>query len=261
MKARPKRRAQRARYRSGCQNIIKPCNGEGRRGPGGSPYRLFAPIVRIIQTYKTFVYNENEVKEKGAAVVGHREQLLIAARRCLEERGYARTTARDLVAASGTNLASIGYHFGSKEALLNQAMFDAFTEYTEMLTDVALHDNDDANPVASIRTSWELMVQTFTEIRPLLVAFVEAMAQSERNPELRSQLAAAYEQLRTTIATVVLRAVPGLPPDAARTVASFLIMVSDGLMVQWLLDPAATPGGGELFDAAQLIFWASNQPA
>ena len=54
--------------------------------------------------------------------MGHREALLDGARRCLLERGYARTTARDLVAASGTNLASIGYHFGSKEALLNGAM-------------------------------------------------------------------------------------------------------------------------------------------
>jgi AcrR family transcriptional regulator len=51
--------------------------------------------------------------------MGHREALLAGARRCLLERGYARTTARDLVAASDTNLASIGYHFGSNEALLN----------------------------------------------------------------------------------------------------------------------------------------------
>jgi hypothetical protein len=39
-----------------------------------------------------------------------------------EVRGYARTTARDLAAESGANLASIGYHFGSKEALLNEAL-------------------------------------------------------------------------------------------------------------------------------------------
>ena len=36
--------------------------------------------------------------------MGHREDLLTAARQCLEDKGYARTTARDLVAASGTNL-------------------------------------------------------------------------------------------------------------------------------------------------------------
>src|SRR3712207_7033726 len=50
------------------------------------------------------------------------EKLVQAALRCLQSKGYARTTARDLVEASGTNLASIGYHFGSKEALLNEAV-------------------------------------------------------------------------------------------------------------------------------------------
>src|SRR3989442_906316 len=65
--------------------------------------------------------------------MGHREDLLTAARRLLEEKGYARTTARDLVAASGTNLASIGYHFGSKEALLNEAIGEAVAEWTDQV--------------------------------------------------------------------------------------------------------------------------------
>jgi len=53
--------------------------------------------------------------------MGHREDLLAGAVRCLREKGYAHTTARDIVAASGTNLASIGYHYGSTKALLNAA--------------------------------------------------------------------------------------------------------------------------------------------
>ena len=69
--------------------------------------------------------------------MGHREDLLAGARRCLEERGYARTTARDLVAASGTNLASIGYHFGSKEALLNEAIAASFEEWAQRVQELA----------------------------------------------------------------------------------------------------------------------------
>src|SRR5256714_10188090 len=52
----------------------------------------------------------------------HREQLLRGAIECLKEKGYARTTARDIAAAADANLASIGYHFGSKEALLDAAV-------------------------------------------------------------------------------------------------------------------------------------------
>ena len=57
--------------------------------------------------------------------MGHKDDLLDGAKRCLYEKGYARTTARDIVAASGTNLASIGYHYGSKENLLNAALMSA----------------------------------------------------------------------------------------------------------------------------------------
>lgn len=53
--------------------------------------------------------------------MGHREDLLEGAKRCLLEKGFLRTTARDIVKESGTNLASIGYHYGSKDALLAQA--------------------------------------------------------------------------------------------------------------------------------------------
>jgi AcrR family transcriptional regulator len=72
-----------------------------------------------------------------AREVGHRERLLEAAIACLEEKGYARTTSRDLVAASGTNLASIGYHFGSKEGLLNVAMVEAFQRWLKPLVALA----------------------------------------------------------------------------------------------------------------------------
>ena len=72
--------------------------------------------------------------------MGHREALLAGARRCLLQRGYARTTARDLVAESDTNLSSIGYHFGSKEALLNEAMQQCFDEYSEQIEQIVFAD-------------------------------------------------------------------------------------------------------------------------
>src|SRR5215467_14514709 len=101
--------------------------------------------------------------------MGHREDLLAGARRCLEERGYTRTTARDLVAASGTNLASIGYHFGSKEALLNGAMQQCFDEYIDQITKIVFADPG-ATPLQRVRASWSALVSTFEQHRPLLVA-------------------------------------------------------------------------------------------
>ena len=87
--------------------------------------------------------------------MGHREALLEGARRCLEEKGYARTTARDLVAASGTNLASIGYHFGSKEALLNAAMIEAIEEWgAELQHALAVDIDPEAAPLERFAATW-----------------------------------------------------------------------------------------------------------
>ncbi|HEY3896428.1 MAG TPA: TetR/AcrR family transcriptional regulator [Pseudonocardiaceae bacterium] len=188
--------------------------------------------------------------------MGHREALLAGARQCLLERGYARTTARDLVAASGTNLASIGYHFGSKEALLNGAMQECFDEYIAQITQIVFADPS-ATPLQRVQASWEALVCTFEQYRPLMVAFVEALAQAERVPELRAQLAECYERLRGTVADMVRSSVEGLSDTTARRIASFLIAVYDGLQVQWLLDPQRAPTPDGLMAALEIALPAA----
>jgi AcrR family transcriptional regulator len=222
--------------------------------------------------------------------VGHREDLLAGARRCLEKRGYARTTARDLVAESGTNLASIGYHFGSKEALLNEAIGESFQEWAERVRELALSIEPRGEPVSELASepmsqrprtarelasvpstqrpakpaersederlsvlaaSWEAMLASFAEYRGLAVAFTEALAQAERQPALRAQLGAIYEQTRASVAEMISEAI-GVPTDQARALATFQIVICDGLLVQWLLDPDAAPSGAELTGALRL---------
>jgi AcrR family transcriptional regulator len=183
--------------------------------------------------------------------MGHREALLDAAKRLLQERGYARTTARDLVAASDTNLASIGYHFGSKEALLFEALHELFVEWTVQLTRAALAPPD-AGPLQRLDASWVEMLSSFEERRPMAAAWAEAIAQSVRSEDLRERLAAHMQQSRDAVAAAVVAA---LGEDAAergadpQLVASFLMAVCDGLLVQFLIDPASSPSGAKLADA------------
>ncbi len=183
--------------------------------------------------------------------MGHREALLEGARRCLEEKGYARTTARDIVAASGTNLASIGYHFGSKERLLNEAIGHAFEEWTERVAEVAFAQPG-ASPLEQMQASWTAMTDSFEEHRAIMVAFTEALAQAERSPELRAELAALYQSCRERIAAMIRRSLGDdveLAGSAPEAIASFSMAVCDGLAIQYLLDPERTPSGDELVAA------------
>jgi AcrR family transcriptional regulator len=183
----------------------------------------------------------------------HRERLVEGALSCLHERGYARTTARDIAAAADANLGSIGYHFGSKDALLTEAIRQGFNDWTEHIVGQVL-ESEAATPLERLRVSLAATTASFEEQRPLLLAFIEALAPAARSPELREQLAELYEEMRQGIGLLVAASLgedAGDPSPAARTLASALIAVCDGLVVQWLLDPERTPSGDDLADAVE----------
>jgi AcrR family transcriptional regulator len=193
--------------------------------------------------------------------VGHREQLLAAARRLLEQRGYAHITARDLVAESDTNLASIGYHFGSKAALLNAAIEASFEAWTDQLAALVMADPA-ATPIQRGAATWVAVLDNLPARRPIVQSYVEALAQAQREPELREQLAEHYRRARARVAQLVAESLAdGTPADEprCRAIATFVIAVCDGLSVQWLLDPEHSPSGEELM-AGLATIWAASFP-
>jgi AcrR family transcriptional regulator len=183
--------------------------------------------------------------------ISHRDQLLEGAIQCLRTKGYARTTARDIANAANGNLASIGYHFGSKEALLNEAIMRACEEWTTRLGEAAFASGSDS-PLDQMGASWVAMLDSFEELRPVLIGLVEAVGQSAWSADLRRELAAHYKTSRQQVAAMVRASLGDEAEDAgteAHVVASFLIAVCDGLVLQWLLDPDATPTGEELISS------------
>ncbi|MCW2992255.1 MAG: transcriptional regulator [Solirubrobacterales bacterium] len=177
--------------------------------------------------------------------MSNRDALLTAAKECLRTKGYARTTARDLVAVSGANLSSIGYHFGSKEALLAEAFDQVFMEWTAHLNAAAL-GTPAASALERMGNSWRRMLEEMPEQEPLMLAFVESIGPSVRSPELRAKLADHYARTRAEVAESVRESLgdaEGADPDV---VASYLIAVHDGFMLQFLVDPSSVPSGDRL---------------
>jgi AcrR family transcriptional regulator len=182
------------------------------------------------------------------AQASHRDKLLQGAIECLRTKGYAHTTARDIAAAANANLASIGYHFGSKEALLNEAIIRGCKEWTKRLGEAAFAEPG-ASPLGQMAASWMAMIASFEELRPVLVGFVEAVGQSSWSDELREEIAAHYRTVRESVAEMVRASLGDRPEEVGadpKVVASFLIAVCDGLVMQWLLDPTEVPTGERL---------------
>ncbi|MEO7909630.1 MAG: TetR/AcrR family transcriptional regulator [Roseiflexaceae bacterium] len=191
--------------------------------------------------------------------MGHREDLLAGAKRCLYERGYARTTARDIVAASGTNLASIGYHFRSKEALLNAAMTEAIEEWgEEFRRDLAATIDPTATPIERFESIWTGMIAAFDTHQPLWIATFEALAQAQHSPELRSFLADSLQEGRLGLAALFQNS-DAADQKRAQAVGSLYQALMSGLIVQWVIDPERAPSGHDLAEALRTIL-GNTQP-
>ncbi|MFI1992795.1 TetR/AcrR family transcriptional regulator [Actinoplanes sp. NPDC020271] len=177
--------------------------------------------------------------------MGHREELLKGAKKALLEKGYARTTARDIVALSGTNLASIGYHYGSTDALMTAAMLSAMEEWGDALGRALSEPGDgDADPMLDF---WRRVIRSIQTDRPLWLASVEVALQAEYNPALREQLAAGVRAGRSGMAAML----SGVPEDqvddaTARSLGSVQMALMSGVLTQWLTDPAHAPSAEDI---------------
>jgi len=72
-----------------------------------------------------------------------KERLIAAARQIFADRGFRAATVRQIAALAGTNLASINYHFKSKEALYLAVLRQSFTQdETEVADERAASPHD-----------------------------------------------------------------------------------------------------------------------
>ncbi|WP_330343137.1 TetR/AcrR family transcriptional regulator [Streptomyces sp. NBC_00557] len=180
--------------------------------------------------------------------MGHRDALLEGAKQCLTEKGYARTTARDIVAASGANLASIGYHYGSKEALLNEALIRANAEWGEALEkSMAYDDESPASPREQFEAVWTKVIELFSGHRRLWSVNFEALTQIEHSPEIREALADGLQEARVGMGEALLAQLEEESDErTVRAVGSFFQALLTGVMAQWLIDPESAPTGPDL---------------
>ncbi|MGW7061177.1 TetR/AcrR family transcriptional regulator [Streptomyces sp. NPDC054904] len=190
--------------------------------------------------------------------MGHREDLLEGAKKCLAEKGFVRTTARDIVSASGTNLASIGYHYGSKDALLAQAFIVLMEEWGEGFqtgVDAAAAFPD------RFRALFEGVLDRREETAPIWAASLEVALDRDRMPELRALLAASQGDGRKgLIAMMTGVREEDITEREVRTVGAVYQALLNGLMVQWLFDPASAATPEEFTEGMRRVAQGFNTP-
>ncbi|GAA4049324.1 TetR/AcrR family transcriptional regulator [Nonomuraea soli] len=165
--------------------------------------------------------------------MGVPEDLLAAAKQCLSERGYARTTVRDIVAVSGSNLAAINYHFRSKDALLTQAMIEVTGEAVAEILKAFPDDTQEW-----FEAFWVELIESFRTNPTVWRANVETLAQAPHLPDVRARLAEGQALAQRELG----RRMPRQDEAGAQVLLTLLI----GLLVQWQIAPDSAPTSHDL---------------
>lgn len=190
--------------------------------------------------------------------MGHREDLLEGAKRCLLAKGFLRTTARDIVKESGTNLASIGYHYGSKDALLAQAyvgmvegMSDAFEGGGEL--------RGEPGSLERFTGVWANIIGTMRDPGSMWRLSMEIVAMGDQLPEVREHLARAQREGARGIVTLFHGGrEEDVPEERVDTLGYFYLTLMMGLMAQWTFDPKSAPEAGQLAEGLRQVIEAAG---
>lgn len=183
--------------------------------------------------------------------MGHKEQLLEGAKQCLVELGYNRTTARDIVKASGTNLASIGYHFGSKDALLAQAMMELVGEWGEKFTAAATESGAKTSE-ARFRSTWRQILKLFDSDRAVTLASFDIAVQAARSPQLQQIFVQTWPEARAGLVDDFL-VLDKADAKTRTAVGGLLLALISGMTVQYLVDAKGAPTADDLTLAMKTI--------
>jgi AcrR family transcriptional regulator len=157
---------------------------------------------------------------------------------CLRRQGLAATTSRHIAAEAGVNLAAITYHFGSKDALVAEALLDAVQRWLGPVLG-ALRGNADA--ATKLGATVSAAVSSFEELAPLLPVYLEGLVHAARAPSL----AAGLESLRREVSDLLTAELASLREDGVvpawlepATMATVLVALADGVALRAALEPS-----------------------
>jgi AcrR family transcriptional regulator len=176
--------------------------------------------------------------------LARRAQIVAAARACVIEDGFHKTTMADVIRASGLSAGAVYGYFKSKEEIVGAIAEDALSSVDELFEQI-LATEGPLTPLAALETAIEHVV-VIAE-RPggdVTRVGVQAWAEALRNPGVMATAVDKYTRLRGHFEAVVRRAqVDGtIDPNAdPEHVAQVLFGILPGFILQRLIIGDVTP--------------------
>lgn len=181
--------------------------------------------------------------------MGNREDLLSGARQAILDHGLAKVTARDIAKAAGVSLAAIGYHFGSKDQLVTEALTEGVgAAIGDEMDAVIKRAGQGASAGESVAGTWDGFLDILRGNQQSLLLSLENGLRIARNPESQSFMNEATGRALGEMAELLRETHPELSADQAAAVAKLYFLLFQGMSLQSLIAP-----GGDLFDGDDLV--------
>jgi AcrR family transcriptional regulator len=190
---------------------------------------------------------------------GARDRLVRAAGALIAEGGVAAATSRAITDRAGENLGSITYYFGSKDALVSQALVRQARSLLQPVLDDLAADGD---PGAGLAAAVARLTALAQERRDQLAAYVQCLAQCAHDDALAAQVRHLWAEVRSRLAEQIAhqKADRGLPDwvdeDAA---AALIVSLATGVAAGTAVDPDGTDPTAIGVQFAHLLLAARTQ--
>jgi AcrR family transcriptional regulator len=174
----------------------------------------------------------------------HRARLIEGALSCLERLPASRITARAIALEAGANLGSIVYHFGSKDALVTEAVIEGLDRWLEEVSE-NLARLSSLDPAVRLQSAAEAITTTRHRHSSLVRNLIAAIAKAQHQPRIRKRLAEGFAKTRPAVAALLQLG----EDQAGRDAAGLLHSMYVGLMFQVSLDPMLEIDGRRMKNA------------
>jgi AcrR family transcriptional regulator len=171
--------------------------------------------------------------ESQEAPGSRREGLVLAAYKLIAERGFEGLRTRDIANAVGVNIATLHYHFPTKEALVRGVVAHAFTRFRSTLT-------SDGTAADQLRQHFSGLRRLAREEPDLFAVMGELALRAPRDPTIGTLMQATDDAWHGMMRTLLRRARAEGGINADVDPDDFAAVVVMALRGTYLLPPASS---------------------
>lgn len=165
-----------------------------------------------------------------------RAELIQATREAIRDVGMGGATAREITGRASANLASIPYHFGSKDALVAEALIAETRELVAPVLDLLGSERPGAERATE---AVGLLNELFERSRSQVPVYLAALAATPHSPQVAAGLASMWYDVRTSLADDISRQVKAqtLPEWVdSQAMAALILSLVNGVVIAAAVD-------------------------